>query len=387
MYDFIFDLSIILVGAALLSILAVILKQPILIGYIACGVLAGPWGLGLIKEVGFIESMSHLGITLLLFLAGLCLHPQHLLRLFQRTSLVTITNCSVSFIIAFLFAFVFKFSFVDSVWIGIALMFSSTILVIKLLPTTRLHQERMGAMCISILIVEDLIAVGALAFLRGMHTGGPALFDVAWLLAKLVLLIVGALLFEQFVLRKLLHRVERLHEAIFIIGLAWCFGVAAISNKMGLFYETGAFLAGIALAQHPIARFIAEALKPLRDFFLVLFFFALGSKLDLIIVKGIFIPALILAGIFIVVKPWLFKKMLVLAGEEKPFAAEVGVRLGQLSEFSLLIAILALSINHISDRAVQFIELVTILTFIISSYYVVYRYKTPIGTTEKMIKD
>ncbi|MDP8264028.1 MAG: cation:proton antiporter [Candidatus Aceula lacicola] len=387
MHGLISDLSVVLVGAALLSVLAIILKQPIIIGYIACGILAGPWGVGLIKEVGVIETMSHLGITLLLFLAGLCLHPQHLLRLFRRTSLVTITNCSVSFILAFLFAFLFKFSFTDSLWIGVALMFSSTILTVKLLPTTRLHQERMGAVCISVLIVEDLIAVGALAFLRGMHVGGLTILSVGWLLVKLIFLIVGALLFERFILRRILARVERLHEAIFILSLAWCFGVASISNQMGLFYETGAFFAGVALAQHPIARFISEALKPLRDFFLVLFFFALGAEFNLFVMKGIFVPALILAVMFIIIKPWLFKKMFVLSGEEKPFAKEAGVRLGQLSEFSLLIALLAVSINHISVEASQFIQLVTILTFIISSYYVVYRYKTPIGTTEKMIKD
>ncbi|MDD3374329.1 MAG: cation:proton antiporter [Candidatus Omnitrophica bacterium] len=387
MHDFIFDLSVVLVGTGILSILAVLLRQPIIVGYILCGVILGPWGLGLIKEVNFIQAISHLGITLLLFLAGLCLHPQHLFKLFKRTGVVTITNCALSFLIAFLFSFFMRFSFTDSVWIGIALMFSSTILTVKLLPTTKLHQERIGAVCISILIFQDLIAVGALAFLRGTYNQSLAIENTGWLLFKLVLLIAAAFLFERFALRKTLKKIDHLHEAIFITGLAWCFGVAAISNRMGLFYETGAFFAGVALAQHPIARFIADKLRPLRDFFLVLFFFALGAEFNLSIISKLFIPAFILAFVFIISKPYIFKRMLMLSGEQKSFATEAGIRLGQLSEFSLLVSLLALSIHHISIEASQFIQLVTIITFVVSSYYVVYRYKTPIGTTQKMFKD
>lgn len=166
MEEFIFDLSIVLVGAAILSYLAVVLKQPIIIAYILCGVLVGPWGFGLIKHAEFIEMISHLGITLLLFLAGLCLHPQKLFRLFRKTIFVTLANCVISFLVAFLFARIFRFGMVDSLCIGLALMFSSTILTVKLLPTTRLHQQRMGAVCIGVLIMEDLLAISVLALIR-----------------------------------------------------------------------------------------------------------------------------------------------------------------------------------------------------------------------------
>jgi len=145
MEDFIFDLSILLVGAAILSYLAVIFKQPIVMAYICSGILIGPWGFGFVKHVEFIESISHLGITLLLFLAGLCLHPQKLVGLFKTTSIIALSNAIISFIVAFLFSVAFHFSMADAVIIGLALMFSSTILVVKLLPTTTLHQKRMGA--------------------------------------------------------------------------------------------------------------------------------------------------------------------------------------------------------------------------------------------------
>ncbi|OIO39129.1 MAG: hypothetical protein AUJ75_01800 [Candidatus Omnitrophica bacterium CG1_02_49_10] len=387
MEKFVLDLSMLLVAAAALSYLAVVLKQPVVIAYIACGVLIGPWGFGMIKSVDFIEMVSHLGVTLLLFLAGLSLHPQKLIGLFRKTSLITFANCIASFAIAFLFALAARFSLTDSLCIGLALMFSSTILAVKLLPTTRLHHEHMGAVCISVLILEDLLAIGVLALIRCLGTSDRALLEFALLAVKLCAFIGVLILLERFVLRKIIARVDRIHEALFILGLAWCFGIATISNRMGLFYETGAFFAGVVLAQHKISFFISEKLKPLRDFFLVLFFFSLGAKLNLAVVKDIFLYAAALAVIFIVVKPWLFKVLFLWGGEERSFSREIGFRLGQLSEFSLLIAILSFQLGLVTNRASQLIQLVTVLTFIISSYIVVLRFPTPIGTTEKLIRD
>jgi Kef-type K+ transport system membrane component KefB len=387
MENFILDLGIVLIGASLLSIVAIIIRQPIIIAYILCGVIVGPWGIGLIKHVEFIEIISHLGITLLLFLAGLSLHPQKLIGLFKKTSIITLANSLVAFIIAFLFALAARFNVTDSICIGLALMFSSTILVVKLLPTTRLHHEKMGAICISILILQDLLAVAVLAFIRGFNLPGPIIGNLGLLFLKLLIFIAIIYLAEQFILRKIMFRIERIHEAIFVASLAWCFGIAIISNYMGLFYETGAFLAGVVLAKHRISLFISESLKPLRDFFLVLFFFTLGAELDLFVMQGILVPSIILALIFIAVKPWLFKRSFIWSGEENAFSKETGVRLGQLSEFSLLVAILAFNLGHITKAASQFIQLVTILTFIVSSYIVTLRYPTPIGPSKQLKKD
>lgn len=387
MERFLFDLSIILVGAAVLSFLAVILKQPIIIAYIACGIFIGPSVMGWIKRPDFIEMVSHVGITLLLFLAGLCLHPQKLARLFRKTIVVTFTNCLVSFLIAFTFSYIFHFNVIDSVYIGLALMFSSTILTVKLLPTTTLHQQRMGAVCIGVLILEDLLAVLVLAFIRCMDLPQGALLGFALLVLKVAIFVGLLLIFETFVLRKVMIKVEHLHEALLILGLAWCFGIASVSNHMGLFYETGAFFAGVAIARHPISLFISERLKPIRDFFLVLFFFTLGAKINLLVMKEIFPQALLLAAIFVFLKPWLFKKMFIAIGEQPSFAKETGMRLGQLSEFSLLIAILAFSLGNITIRASQLIQFVTIITFIASSYMVIFKYPTPVGTSEKLRRD
>ncbi|MCK5178199.1 MAG: cation:proton antiporter, partial [Candidatus Omnitrophica bacterium] len=151
--------------------------------------------------------------------------------------------------------------------------------------------------------------------------------------------------------------------------------------------ETGAFFAGVILARHKISFFISEKLKPLRDFFLVLFFFALGANLNLSVMMSIFVPSIVLATVFVMIKPWIFQKAFIWAGEEKSFSEETGMRLGQLSEFSLLIAFLAFKLGHISSSASQLIQFTTILTFIISSYLVVYKYPTPIGTSEELIRD
>jgi len=387
MEHFIVDLGVLLVVSAFFSYLAVIFKQPIIMGYIVSGVLIGPWGFGLIEDVNFIENISHLGITLLLFLAGLCLHPQKLIGLFRKTFVVVVINCIASFGLAFLFSNIFQFSLIDSICIGLAMMFSSTILCVKLLPTTKLHQKRMGAICIGVLILEDLLAIAVLAFVRCLGAPDGALVTFSLLLFKLIILIGFLFLLENFVLVKIMARVERLHEMLFILGLAWCFGIASISNHMGLFYETGAFFAGVVLARHPISFFISERLKPLRDFFLVLFFFTLGAKLDIFLMQDILLPSIVLSVLFVVLKPLVFKIVFIWTGEEKEFSSETGFRLGQLSEFSLLIALLAFNIGYISSRASQFIQLTAIFTFIISSYIVVYRYPTPIGTSDELIRD
>ena len=184
-----------------------------------------------------------------------------------------------------------------------------------------------------------------------------------------------------------MKRVESFHEILFVCGLAWCFGIASISHSMGLFYETGAFFAGVVLARHPISLFISEQLKPLRDFFLVLFFFTLGAKLDFLVMREVLIPSLLLAALFVLLKPIILKKLFKFAGEDDEFSKESGIRLGQLSEFSLLVAILAFDLGHITHNAAQLIQLVTIITFITSSYIIVFKYPTPIGTKDDLIRN
>jgi len=381
------DLSILIVAAALLSYIAVLCKQPVIIAYIVCGVLVGPWGLKWIIELDFITAVSRVGVTLLLFLAGLCLHPEHLRRLFKPTAIVTLGSCLSSFIVSFVFASLWGLGLVDCIYIGLALMFSSTIITVKLLPTTKLHHDEIGAVCIGILIAEDLIAVAILVLMRGFQTGQAVIPALAVLFTKLIVLVLLSFVFEQFILRKILAKVDRFHETIFIIGLAWCLGLAMVFDIAGLSYEVGAFFAGVAVARHKISLFISERLKPLRDFFLVLFFFALGAKINLGIIKDIAMPAIILGVVFVIVKPVLMTRFFRLAGQTPVLGREASVRLGQASEFSLLIALLAFELGHINQYTSQLIQLATIFTMLISSYIVVFSYPTPIGTVKGLIQD
>ena len=200
-------------------------------------------------------------------------------------------------------------------------------------------------------------------------------------------LILFAFLVERYVLVKLLARFDRTQEYVFLLSIGWCLGLSILAKKMGLSEDIGAFVAGVALAASPISLFIAESLKPLRDFFLVMFFFAVGATFNFFYAAQVVIPACILAFLMLVIKPLSFSLFLVKAGEKKQVAKEVGVRLGQASEFSLLVASIALTTKLISEAATNLIQATTILTFIVSSYVVVLKYPTPMSLTEKMRRD
>ena len=200
-------------------------------------------------------------------------------------------------------------------------------------------------------------------------------------------LILFAFAMERYVLVKLLARFDRTQEYVFLLSIGWCLSLSVLGQTLGLSEDIGAFVAGVTLAASPISLFIAESLKPLRDFFLVMFFFAVGATFNFGFAAQIVIPACILALLMLFLKPLCFRLLFVKAGEKKPVAKEVGLRLGQASEFSLLVASIALGANLISDVASNLIQATTILTFIVSSYLVVLKYPTPMSLSDKMRKD
>ncbi len=383
----VFSMFVIFVGAALAATLALYARQALLIGYIVLGAAVGPLGVGWVSDAALIEDIAEIGIMFLLFLLGLNLYPQKLLQLLQEATLVTLATSVLFGVSGWLLGLAFGLSQTDSVMIGVASVFSSTIIGLKLLPTTVLHHRHMGEVIISVLLLQDLIAIIVLLVLEGVQKGAMPLLDVVWLLVALPLLMVTAYVLERYVLLKLFQRFDKIQEYIFLLTIGWCLGIAQLGKFMGLSYEIGAFVAGVAVATSPIARFIAESLKPLRDFFLVMFFFALGAGLDVAIISQILIPALALAALMLIVKPVAFRFMLTRAAESERLAWETGWRLGQMSEFSLLIAFLALEIQLISNEAANLIQVATILTFIGSSYLIVLRYPTPIAVSDRLRRD
>ncbi|HAD81092.1 MAG: hypothetical protein A2509_07935 [Candidatus Edwardsbacteria bacterium RIFOXYD12_FULL_50_11] len=372
MEKYISDISVIVVFSAVLAWLAILLKQPIIIGYIVCGAVAGPWGLKLVKDVNFIGSVSQLGIILLLFHAGLVLHPQRLKQLFKQTSIIIFGQSLLVWAGVFLLALLFGYSLKSGIIIGLTMIFSSTILVVKLIPTTTLHHQRMGAFAIAILIAQDIIAVGFLALISG--TGHPLL-----LLAKGLVVGGAALAFEHFLLHGMMRRVQHYHEVLFLMALGWGLGLALAAHLIGFSPEAAAFIAGVALAREPLALFLSEGLKQFRDFFLVFFFFVLGAQFNFGQAGGIIIPALILSLAVMGIKNISYQLLFRLVGETKAFSQEAGIRLSQSSEFALIIAAALYGLGHIDMQAWQLIQIVTVITMIASSYLVVFRYPTPLG--------
>lgn len=359
-----------------------------LIGYIAFGILAGPWGFNLVGDLDLIRQVADFGIMFLLFLLGMNLEPRGLARFFRKTTIVTLLSSLVFFIAGAGISLLFGFNVTESIIIGVAMIFSSTIIGLKLLPTTTLHQQHMGEIMISILLMQDIIAIVALVCIRGWSsTEGSVWLSIGWILLALPCLTAAAFLVSRYCINYLLARFDRIQEYIFLITIGWCLFVSQVSSWLGLSYEIGAFIGGVSLAISPIARFITESLKPLRDFFLVMFFFTLGASFNLDMLNALLGTALALAIAMLLLKPLVFKFLLLREGEKPGFSLQAGVRLGQISEFSLLIAVLALESKLISELAAYLIQTATLLTFAASSYYIVVNYPTPIAVDDKLRKD
>jgi Kef-type K+ transport system membrane component KefB len=273
------------------------------------------------------------------------------------------------------------------VLVGVAAMFSSTIIGIKLLPTTVLHHRHTGEVIISVLLLQDLLAIVVMLGLQALANNAVSLADLARPLVTLPLLIGAAWLTSQYVLLWLFRRYDRVQEYIFLLTLAWCLGVAQAAHAVGLSWEIGAFIGGVVLASSPIALFIAERLKPLRDFFLVLFFFALGANLDLGKLGAVWLPATVLALVMLALKPLVFRFALGRVAETPQLAWETGFRLGQMSEFSLLIAMLATSVPGMNPQVIVLVQLATLLTFTLSSSLVVFYFPTPVALNERLRRD
>lgn len=382
-----FSIFLVFTGAAILAALALFARQSLLVAYILLGVLIGPWGLGLVNDASIIRETGHIGIIFLLFLLGLNLHPWQLARMLNKALVVTLLSSLIFGLTGYVIAWVSGFGLTESIVIGTVMMFSSTIIGIKLLPTTALHHRHVGQVMISILLLQDIIAIAILLFLEGATQAGVQWQHIGRLALAVPILVALCFIFERYVLVPLIRRFDTIQEYVFLTAIGWCLGIAQLAEISGLSYEIGAFIAGVSLATNPIARFIAESFKPLRDFFLIMFFFSLGASFDLTMLPDIALPAVTLATVMLIMKPLVFSKLLKLSGETGTLPLEVGVRLGQSSEFALMIAVLALNAGAISLQTSYLIQATTLITFIVSAYLIMLRYPTPIAVSDRLRKD
>jgi len=381
-----FTFAAIFLGAALLASLALYTRQPIIIAYIALGALLGPYGSGVIANVRLVNDAGHVGIIFLLFLLGLDMQPRALLNSLRASSLVALLSSASFAAISGGLALLFGFSASDAWVIATALMFSSTIIGIKLLPTTVLHHRHLGEVLVALLLFQDLMAIILLVVLQS--AGGPGdLSSVIRPLLMLPLLGIGCWGAVRFVLIPLISRFDRYHEYIFLLSVGWCLGVAEIALVLGLSAEIGAFMAGVAVATSPIAQYIAVSLKPLRDFFLVIFFFAVGAQFNLATLPAVLLPAMIIAAALLTLKPVIYHGLLRGVSESHKLAWNLGFRLGQCSEFALLIGMVAFQSGVLSETGNTLIQATTILTLLISSYLVVFNFPTPIAIKDDLRRD
>jgi Kef-type K+ transport system membrane component KefB len=406
-----FAFFLIFFGAAVIATLALFTRQSMLVAYIVVGAMLGPFGLKLISDSHVIDDTAQIGIMFLLFLLGLDLPLGNLFRMLRDATVTTVVSGLSFLILSVVVCWFFNFSWVDSFVIGLAMMFSSTIIGLKLLPTTVLHHQRIGEVVVSVLLSQDILAIFVLIILGfweasstgtthssavlasslPAEVGRVAKFDL-WVVSK-TLVGIPALLFvgyfaERHVIYPLFKRFNRIKEYVFLLSIGWCLALSEIAHSFGLSMEIGAFIAGVSLATSPIASYIAENLKPLRDFFLIVFFFSIGAGFDFYLLPKVIFPVLIIGAAILLCKPLVYRYLLRCFGEnERSQAWEVGFRLGQASEFSMLIAVLAYQEHIISQLAYVIIQAVTLLTFMVSSYLVVFIYPTPMAVNPKLRRD
>ena len=387
--EIIFTIFVIFSGAAILSTLALYARQTLLVAYIGLGILLGPSALGVVKNHEFIQQVSDIGIMFLLFLLGLNLNPNKLIALIKDTTLITVVASIILAGLSYLIALLMGFNTTDSLIIAASMIFSSTIIGLKLLPTTVLHHRHIGEVIISVLLLQDLIAIVFMLLLHSQAEGqGESLYSLIKLIISLPILVIFSLLFSNYVLVFLFKKFDKILEYVFLVAIGWCLGLSEIAKYMGLSHEIGAFIAGVTIATGPISMFIAESLKPLRDFFLVIFFFAIGASFQLNILVDVLLPACVLAAFALVLKPIVYGTLLHKLGhEEDSHAKEIGFRIGQMSEFSILLGALALNVSVIGERAAYLIHVATIITFIISSYIVVFKFPSPMALSDRLRRD
>ncbi len=386
--DLVTSFFLIFTGAAVLATLALFTRQPLLVAYIVLGGLLGPHGLAWVTDPILLSEIAEIGIIFLLFLLGLDMQPRNLAHSLRQALLVGFLSSIVFLVTGFGLGVVFGYTIIESLIIGAAMMFSSTIIGIKLLPTTVLHHRHTGELVVSLLLFQDLIAIVFLIVIGWKDVDAePQGLQLLQVLVSLPLLVGFAFVFVRFVLLKLMAKFDVFQEFIFLVAIGWCLGFAELARFVGLSLEIGAFIGGVALATSPISQYIAESLRPLRDFFLILFFFSIGAGFDTGVLPAIAVPALILALAMLVLKPVIFRFLLASQQESQAQSWEVGFRLGQISEFSLLTAYLAASGAIISSEASYLIQATAILTFLVSSYVVVFRYPTPIALSDRLRRD
>ncbi len=370
------ELSIILIITTAIASFMRAMRQPLVVGYLLTGILVGPFVLDLLRSSEQIEVFSKIGISILLFIVGLSLNPDTIKETGKASLVTGLGQILFTTIVGFALMTMLGFDPVPAMYGAIALTFSSTIIVLKLLSDKGDLGKLYGKIAIGFLLVQDLVAtlllvvvplIGAQA--TGGESAGGVILDLFFKGAGAGLVLYGV---SKYLLPRLSSFFAQSQELLFLFSLSWGLGLASLFYSIGFSIEIGALIAGVTLSVSSYSFEISSRMRPLRDFFIVLFFILLGSQVLLSDLSSIVIPAFTLSFFVLVGNPLIMYLLMNLLGYRSRTGFMAGLTVAQISEFSLILMALGLSLGHVDQELVSLITLVGIITIAGSSYLILY---------------
>lgn len=367
-----FEITLIIILASFFSILFKFLKQPAILAYILTGIIIGPFGNLQLQSQDFLKTLGELGITFLLFMVGLELRFSDLKSVGKISLLTGIGQILFTSLIGYFISLALGFSQVASLYIAIALTFSSTIIIVKLLSDKKDLQSLYGKISVGFLLVQDFFAILFLIFLSSFSQGLASWESILFSLAKGIFLFVLVLFLSKSLFPKILDRIASSPEVLFLFSIAWALGLSALvaSSPLGFSIEIGGFLAGLALANSSENFQIIGKVKSLRDFFITIFFVILGMSMSFTSFSNILFPVLVFSLFVLIGNPIIVMIIMGLMGFRKRTSFLAGLTVAQISEFSLIIVFLGQRIGHLSSEVVSLVTAVGVITFAASTYLI-----------------
>jgi len=372
-----YELAALLALAAAIGLVGMLLRQPLIVSFIAAGILAGPDVFGIVRSAEQIELLAEIGIAVLLFLVGLKLDVQ-IVRSLGAVALATgLGQVAFTAIVGFFLCLALGIDAVTSAYVAVALTFSSTIIIVKLLSDKREVDSLHGRIALGFLIVQDIVVVVAMVALSAWgvgaagHGGGGGA-GVLGLLAGGAGFVALVALFIRYGAEPLMRRVGKVPELMLTFALAWAVLFAAAGDAVGIGKEIGVLLAGVSLASTSYREAIASRLSSLRDFLLLFFFIGLGSRLDLATL-GDSVPQALALSVFVLVgNPLIVLLIMGWMGYRKRTGFLAGLTVAQISEFSLIFMAMGIQLGHVPDGGMGLVTLVGLITITLSTYMILY---------------
>ena len=371
------EISILLALTTIVTIFVKKLKQPLVVGYILSGIVAGPYIFNVLHSQHELELFSKVGIVLLLFIVGLHLNPK-VIKEVGNVSLITgIGQVLFTSLIGFLLSLLLGLDTTAALYVAIALTFSSTIIILKLLADKKDLQKLYAKIAVGFLLVQDIVATLVLISVTvfTQENGLSITQTIAVTLFKGTFILTALLLTNHFLIPKITKSIAKSQELLFLFSLAWGTGLASAFAFSGFSIEIGALVAGVMLSTTPYADEIASRMKPLRDFFIVIFFILLGSQLIITDIHSLLIPAIVLSLFVLLGNPVIVIVIMNLLGYNRKTGFMAGLTVAQISEFSLILASLGFRVGHLSQEVMSLITLVGLITIAGSTYLIIYSEK------------